>query len=76
MYPLVNLVNLAVNWDKDKWWVQREVPNEQGLVKALRASHMPAVRKVKAKMANILKAGSELEPLIPQEYHDLVEVFS
>lgn len=37
---------------------------------------MPAARKVKAEMANIPKGGSELELLIPQKYHDLVEVFS
>lgn len=36
---------------------------------------MPA-RRVKVETANTLMRGGELQPLIPQEYHDLAEVFS
>lgn len=45
-------------------------------MKVLRASHVPAIRVVRAETTNTLKGGDELELLIPEEYCDLAEVFS
>lgn len=57
-----------------KW--QRKVAEQQGLVKALKASHAVIVREVKAETTNKLEGGGDLEPLILEENYDLVELFS
>lgn len=46
--------NPSVDWDKDRWWMQKKASNWQGPWKVQRTSPAPEVRKVKAEPVNTL----------------------